>query len=153
MNCSMRYNDQGKFRIVVRDIKSGEEKIIFKYGYKNVFQETDYNYPLLAWHPSKPEVTFAYEHRDVIKLVKYRLDSGEKMEQIIPTDFQRIYSISYLRMIWIIYMSASLDGFSDLVLYKSKNRNFEKITNDYYDDLDALNTLQYDGKKGITFFI
>jgi hypothetical protein len=143
------HNDQGKFKIVVRDIKSGEEKIIFKYGYKNVFQETDYNYPLLAWHPSKPEITFAYEHRDVIKLVKYRLDSGEKMEQIIPTDFQRIYSISYLNDLDYI-MSASLDGFSDLVLYKSKNRNFEKITNDYYDDLDALYTT-IDGKKGILF--
>jgi hypothetical protein len=143
------YNDQGKFRIVVRDIKSGEEKVIFKYGYKNVFQETDYNYPLLAWHPSKPEVTYAYEHRDVIKLVKYRIDSGEKMEQIIPTDFQRIYSISYKDDL-DYYMSASLDGFSDLILYKSKNRNFEKITNDYYDDLDAEYTT-IRGTKGLLF--
>lgn len=143
------YNDQGKFRIVVRDLKSDEEKIIFKYGYKNVFQETDFNYPLLAWHPTKPEVTFAYEHRDVIKLVKYRIDSGEKMEQIIPTDFQRIYSLSYKDDLDYI-MAASLDGYSDLILYKSKNRNFEKITNDYFDDLDAVYT-SIDGKKGILF--
>ena len=143
------YNDQGKFRIVVRDLKSGEEKRLFKYGYRNVFQETDYNYPLLAWHPKKPEVTFAFEHRDVIKLVKYRLDTGEKMEQIIPTDFQRLYSISYIDDLNYIF-SASMDGNSDLFLYKSKNRNYEKITDDYYDDLDAVYTTM-GGQKGILF--
>jgi hypothetical protein len=47
-------------------------------------------------------------------------------------------------------MSASLDGLSDLVLYKSKNRNFEKITDDYFDDLDALYTT-ISGSKGILF--
>lgn len=143
------YNDQGKFRIVVRDLKSGEEKQIFKYGYKNVFQETDFNYPLLAWHPVKPEITFAYEHRDVIKLVKYRLDTGEKREQIIPTDFQRLYSLSYIDDLDYIF-SGNMDGNSDLFLYKSKNRNYEKITDDFYDDLDA-EYAEIDGKKGILF--
>ena len=143
------YNDQGKFRIVVKDIVSGEEKLIFKYGYKNVFQETDYNYPLLCWHPTKPEITFAYEHRDVIKLVKYRVDLGEKKEQIIPTDFQRLYSISYIDDLNYIF-SASAGGYSDLFLYKSKNRNYERITTDIFDDLDAEYT-EIDGTKGILF--
>lgn len=101
------HNDQGKFKIVVRDIKSGEEKIIFRYGYKNVFQETDYNYPLLAWHPTKPEVTFAYEHRDVIKLVKYRLDSGEKWNKSSLLIFKE-YSVSVIKMIWIILCQPAL---------------------------------------------
>ena len=143
------YNDQGKIRIVVRDLKSGKEKQLFKYGYKNVFQETDFNYPILAWHPTKPEVSFVYEHRDVIKLVKYRLDNDTKMNQLIPTDFQRIYSLSYIDDLNYIF-SASLDGFSDLFLYKSKNRNYERLTNDFYDDLDAEYTV-LNGQKGILF--
>lgn len=142
-------NDKGKFRIVQRDLSTDRETILFKYGYKNLFQETDYNYPVIAWHPQKPEITFAYEHRDVIKLVKMNLESGEKMEQIIPTDFQRIYTISYINDLDYVF-SASVDGFADLILYKSKNRNFEKITNDFYDDLDAEYTT-IDGKKGILF--
>ncbi|MGB4958135.1 MAG: hypothetical protein WBO36_01600 [Saprospiraceae bacterium] len=143
------YNDQGKFRVVVRDLKSKEEKIILKYGYKNVFQETDFNYPLLAWHPTKPEISIAYEHRDIIKLVKYRLDKGEKMDQIIPTDFQRLYSMSYIDDLNYIF-SGSVDGFSDLFLYKSKNRNYERLTTDFYDDLDA-EYVTLNGRKGILF--
>jgi hypothetical protein len=143
------YNDQGKFRVVIRDIKSGEEKRIFKYGYKNYFQETDYNYPILAWHPTKPEVSIAYEHKDVIKLIKYNLKSDEKMEQIIPTDFQRLYTISYINDLDYIF-SASLDGFSDLFLYKSKNRNYQRLTNDFYDDLDA-EYVTIGGQSGILF--
>lgn len=143
------YNDQGKFRIMLRDIKSGKEKRIFKYGYKNVFQETDFNYPLLAWHPTKPEISIIYEHRDVIKLIKYNVQTDEQIEQIIPTDFQRIYSISYINDMDYIF-SASLDGLSDLYLYKSKNRNYERITNDFYDDLDA-EYITLDGLNGILF--
>jgi hypothetical protein len=143
------YNDQGKFRIVVKDLKSGEEKRIFKYGYKNVFQETDYNYPLLAWHPTKPEISILYEQRDVIKLIKYNVKTDEKMEQIIPTDFQRIYSISYVNDLDYVF-SATIDGLSDLYYYKSKNRNYLRITNDIYDDLDA-EYITLNGKSGILF--
>ncbi len=143
------FNNQGKFRVMVRDLKSGKEKKLLQYGYKNVFQETDYNYPLLAWHPTKPEISIAYEHRDIIKLIKYRLDTDEKMEQIIPTDFQRLYSLSYINDLDYIF-SASLDGFSDLYLYKSKNRNYERLTNDFYDDLDAEYVRFYD-TNGILF--
>ncbi len=143
------YNDQGKFRVEVMDLKTKETKQVFKYGYKNVFQETDYNYPVIAWHPTKPEISIIYEHQDVIKLVKYRLDSGDKMEQLIPTDFQRIYTMSYIDDLNYIF-SGSLDGFSDLFLYKSKNRNYTRLTNDYFDDLDA-EYIQYKGQNGILF--
>ena len=47
-------------------------------------------------------------------------------------------------------MSASLDGFSDLFMYKSKNRNYERLTNDFYDDLDAEYIVLND-QKGILF--
>ena len=143
------YNDQGKIRVVIRDLTTGKEKRILKYGYKNVFQETDYNYPIFAWHPTKPEISIIYEHRDVIKLIKYNIAKDEKMEQLIPTAFQRIYAISYIDNLDYVF-SASLDGFSDLYLYKSKNRNYTRLTNDFYDDLNA-EYVTYQGEKGILF--
>ncbi len=142
-------NDQGKVSIYLHDFKTGKEKRIFKYGYKNVFQETDYNYPMVTWHPDGHELTILYERRDVIKLVKYRMDTGEKMEQIVPTEFQRIYSVSYVDD-WDYIFSASVDGWGDLFRYKSKRRIQERITNDFYDDLDA-SYISYKGKKGILF--
>jgi len=143
------HNNLGKYRVVVRDLATNEEKVIFKFGYKNVFQETDYNYPILAWNPTKPEITILYESKDVIKLRRYRLDTKEKVEQTLPTDLQRIYTLSAINDLDYV-MSATLDGFSDLFLYKSKNRNYFRLTNDIYDDLDA-EYITYKGTKGILF--
>ena len=143
------YNEIGKYRVVVRDLESGKERTLFKHGHKNNIQATDYNYPIIAWHPNGRELSILFEKKDVIKLRKYHLDRKDYFEQIIPTDFQRIYSMSYLDDEKYIF-SANLDGYSDLVHYNSKNRNYEKITSDFYDDLDA-EVVVLDGKEGILF--
>jgi hypothetical protein len=142
-------NNQGKIKVYVRNLVTREEFRIAKYGYKNVFQETDYNYPILSWRPDGKEISMVFEHRDVIKLAKFNLSTGEKKTQIIPTDFQRIYSMSYVDPLNYVF-SASQDGFSDLYLYKSKNRNYNRLTNDFYDDLDAT-YVSLEGEKGILF--
>ena len=143
------YNKIGKYRIVIQDLKSGERKTVFKYGHKNALQETDFNYPLVAWHPNSKEISFIYEHKDVIKLQKYSLETEEYEEQIIPTSFQRIYSFDYLDEFDYIF-SANTNGYSDLYKYRSKSRQFEAITEDFYDDLDAQVVI-LDGVKGILF--
>lgn len=142
-------NDLGKFRIIIKDLNTGKDETIFKYGYKNIFQETDYNYPLLAWHPTKPELSYIYEHKDVIYLVRYNLITKEKQEQIIPEEFQRIYSMSYIDDTDYLF-SASTDGWSDLYRYLSKRRNNVRLTEDFYDDLDAQ-YVTYRGQKGVLF--
>lgn len=142
-------NELGKFKIIIKDLKSDKEQTIFKYGFKNIFQETDYNYPLLAWHPTKLELSFIYEHKDVIYLVRYNLITKEKQEQILPPDLHRIYSISYIDDTDYLF-SASTDGWSDLYRYQSKRRNNVRLTEDFYDDLDAR-YVTYRGEKGVLF--
>jgi len=143
------YNEIGKYRVRIKDLETGKEKTIFKYGHKNNLQATDYNYPIIAWHPSGREVSILYEHKDVIKLRKYNLDLDEYFEQLIPTDFQRIFSMSYYDDLKYIF-SANTDGYSDLYHYNSKNRQYKRITNDFYDDLDA-EVVVLDGKEGVIF--
>jgi len=143
------YNEIGKYRVRIRDLETGKEKTVFKYGHKNAIQETDYEYPILAWHPNGKELSILYEHKDVIKLRKYNMERDEYMEQIIPTDIQRIFSMSYYDDLKYIF-SANIDGYSDLFHYNSKNRQYSRITNDFYDDLDA-EVVVLDGKEGILF--
>lgn len=143
------YNEQGKYKIVLRDLDSGMEKQLFKYGHKNALQETDYNYPLIAWNPNGREITVVYEHRDRIMLRKIDVDSKEYIEQILVEDFQRIYSISYISDFDYI-LSASTDGYSDLYKYRSKVKELIRITEDFYDDLDA-EYVQLGEQKGILF--
>ena len=142
-------HDKGKTRIYLREIATGEEKLIFKKGYKNTFQEPDYNYPQVAWHGRKNELTILYEHRDITYLRRIRLSSEEFEEQPLTEDYQRVYSIEYLGDEDYIF-SASKDGYSDLYVYRSNTRGSTRLTEDFFDDLDA-SVVKYNGETSVLF--
>lgn len=142
-------NDKSKERIYLRDLYTGEEKLIFKNGYKNIFQEPDYNYPLIAWHPTYPELTIIYEHDDVARLRKIDLKQETEETEDLTTNFHRVYSMSYIKNDEYLF-SATTDGYSDLYIYKADNRHHTRITEDFYDDLDAQ-VITIDGKQSILF--
>ena len=143
------YNDLGKYWVKQYDFKTEKEKLLFKHGYKNSFQETDYNYPLITWHSESKEISILYEDKDILKLRKIALDSKEHNEQIIPEMYQRIYSIDYASDHDYVF-SAAVRGHSDLFYYKSKTRETDRITEDFYNDLDAK-VITSNGEKGILF--
>jgi len=143
------YNDIGKVWVKIYNFETGEEILVSKKGYRNNVQEPDYNYPLIAWHPSGDELTIVYEFRDKITMLKKNLVTGEEMEQVLPEDIQRVYSFSYKNDLDYI-MSASTDGFSNVHIYYSKGRQHEKLTDDYYDDIDAQ-FITMGGTTGILF--
>ena len=143
------YNEIGKYRIRIKNLETKKEKTIFKYGHKNAIQGTDYDYPLIAWHPNGKELSIVYEHKDILKLRKYNLEADQYIEQLLPPDIQRVFSISYRDDLRYI-ISANTNGYSDLYHYNSQNRQYKAITNDFYDDLDA-EVVELDGKEGILF--
>lgn len=142
-------NQQGKLNLFLKDVVSGKQEKLFKKGFKNSFQETDYNYPLLAWKNDGSEFTFSYMNKDDIILQKYDVRSGEMIRQALPKPVQRIYSISYLDDRYYVF-SGSIEGVSDLFLYDSKEQVLLNITSDYFDDRDA-GIATINGQKGIVF--
>ncbi len=143
------YNDKGKYKVSIKDIKSDAETIVFKYGKKNIFQETDFNYPLIAWHPDRPEITIVYEHRDIVKMRKINITDKTWVEQDLTGDYQRVYSIDYINDLDYLF-SASTDGYSDLYIYQSNFRSSQRLTEDFYDDLEAQ-VIDFNGKKAVLF--
>lgn len=142
-------NNIGKTKVKIKDLETGKEKTIFRYGHKNSLQSADYDYPHIAWSPDGAEVTVIYEHRDVIKLRKYHVKSSEQVEQLIPAAIQRIYSIDYLTDDRYLF-SASTDGYSDLYFYNFTGRQFQRMTEDIFDDLDATIAV-VGGREGVLF--
>ena len=142
-------NDRSKVRVNVRDMQTGEIRTILKEGSKNIFQETDFNYPLICWHPSYPELSIIYEHRDIVYLRKVDIKLNTSEEDLMTTNFQRIYSLDQVEQEKYI-LSASTDGYSDLYLYDSNSRHHTRITEDFYDDLEA-SVINYRGEPGILF--
>ncbi len=140
-------NEIGKYQLVLMDLESRKKRTLMRYGSKNAVQQTDYNYPLVAWHPNLPEITIAYEHHDIITLRKVNLNTGEYVNQTIPENLQRIYSIDYVSDEEYV-MTGVENGYSDIYTYHARYRRVTAITEDYHDDIDA-SYVQLGGQWGV----
>ena len=142
-------NEIGKYKVYLHDIRKGDRSIILKEGFRNAFQATDYNYPLIAWSPNNTELAILYEKRDVPKLMIYDLGTQKERTEDLSSQYQRVYSMDYISPLALVF-SATVRGFSDIFLYYINTRQTERITQDFYDDLDA-SFVKVQNRKGILF--
>lgn len=140
-------SDLGKWRVKIYDFEKEKMSVLMKGSFRNAIQTTDFNYPLLAWSPNGRQISVVFEQRDVVKLKRFDLVSGEKMDDKLPPDFMRIYSISAIGNENLLF-SALVKGQTDLFIYKTKTRGTERLTNDFWDDLDAT-VFQQGENRGI----
>lgn len=140
-------NQHGKVRLYLKNRK--KEECIFKVGYCNQVQQSDHNYPAMSWHPDGNELFFIYEKRDRLYLRNYQISDETYIEQELPNDIQRVYDI-VVTPSGEIYFTGSNNGVSDLFHYIPKTRQYEKITDDFYDDLE-LEYYNHQGIEGIVF--
>ncbi|MGB4849711.1 MAG: BamA/TamA family outer membrane protein, partial [Saprospiraceae bacterium] len=129
-------NDHGRIKVVLYDMHSGEKQMLFRYGVRNFEQESDPNYPALAWKKEGNELTMIFERKDVIYQRTFDFDSGSVHSDKVSPEYQRIYDVDY----WsddTLVLAASTDGLADLYLYIPSTRESIRLTDDFYDDLDA----------------
>jgi hypothetical protein len=143
-------NDIGKWKVYVQDIQTGKRQKVFKKGVRNPQQTTDYNYPLLAWNPDNERLAILYERRDVARMALMTPGSKRgKEDNILSPEYQRVYSMDFVNPADMVF-SAEVKGFSDLFQYNITNRQTQRLTNDFWDDLDA-SVVRLDGKRGVLF--
>ncbi len=142
-------NEIGKYSIYIQDLRSNERTLVKKGGFRNQFQATDYSYPFISWNPSGFELAYIYEQRDVIYLSKYDLNTKETLTEELDTKIQRVYSMDYVNNVDMV-LTGAMSGYSELLYYRSNVRATQKITNDFYDDLDAV-YVEVGNQKGILF--
>ncbi len=142
-------NEIGKIKVFVYDLLSDERELLFKTGFRNAFQATDYNYPLLAWKPNGAELSILYEKRDVAYF--HTIDIATKLNTTEPLDpqYMRVLSMDYFNNSELV-MSAIVGGYSDLFIYQTLNRQTRRITQDYHDDLD-VHVVNTGNKLGVLF--
>lgn len=142
-------NEIGRSKVYIYDVQTGKSKRVFKHGFRNPFQATDYNYPMLDWSPNNVDLAILYERRDVPKLLVYNTTTRKSKTEDFGPQFQRVYSIDYIDPSTMV-ISGAQSGFSDIFIYLTKTRSFRRITADFYDDLDAT-FVEIEGRKGIVF--
>ncbi|MCB9356072.1 MAG: hypothetical protein R2791_19540 [Saprospiraceae bacterium] len=142
-------NDIGKWRVWTLDLETGKRKMVMKGGVRNALQTTDYNYPQLAWNPDNQRLAILYERRDIPRIAMLDLSNGKKEISDLSPEYQRVFSMDFISPTDIL-LSAAVRGYSDLFIYHTITRQTERLTQDFWDDLDASVTT-LDGHKGILF--
>ena len=142
-------NEIGRKKVYVQDVETGERKVVFKNGFRNAIQATDYNYPILAWSPNNYQLAIIYERRDVIQVRLLDVNTGEHITEPLDPQYQRLNSADFVDANTLVF-SGTIWGFSDLFLYYLNTRQTKRITNDFWDDLDAR-FVKVRNKKGILF--
>ncbi|MBC7778438.1 MAG: BamA/TamA family outer membrane protein [Phycisphaerae bacterium] len=142
-------NDIGKWKVYVQDLETGKRRRVLKGGARNALQATDYNYPKLAWNPDNQRLAILYERRDVVRLANIDLTTHKKELSDLSPEFQRVFSMDYITPSEIA-LSAAVKGQSDLFVYRTITRQTERLTNDFWDDLD-VSVATVDGHKSLLF--
>ena len=142
-------NEIGRAKVWLHDLSSGKRQMVFKTGFRNAFQETDYTYPALSWSPDSKTLGILYERQDEIRFLRYSHETGKTERGLLPPQFQRVYSFQFLDAGRLV-MSASTDGWSDLFLYRINTRQSTRLTRDVHDDLDPVG-VRLRGRPGILF--
>ncbi len=143
-------NNIGRARVWISDSKGKKPELIWRKGYRNPFQSTDPDYPVVAWSHSGKIVTIIYEERGQIWFESIDLTTKKREKDYFPAEIQRISSLEYLNNDNEAVMSGTQDGYSDLFLYRFSGRKIINITRDHYDDLEPT-YYNYKGKRGVLF--
>lgn len=130
-------NDLGRWQVFSQVLgKNGRRKRLLHGGTRSPVEATDYGYPLIAFSPDNRQIGIIHESRDKGYFTLIDLEKGRKKTDILNTDYQRVYSMDFVNPNEVV-LSAAVKGFSDIFLYKISSRQTERITQDFWDDLDA----------------
>lgn len=126
-------NNLGKYKIYLKDLRTGKRKCIFRGGYR-LDEKTDYSYPLLDWNPSGDILAFIVERKGEVYLYFYTV-SEKELKHMVLYNFEKVVDFSYTPDNRKLLMSAVQKGQSDIFLFNISSGSHEQITDDIFDDL------------------
>ncbi len=142
-------NNRGRYKVFVQNFKGGKPNKVLSGGIKNNIQETDYSVPVFSWHPSGEELALITEKHDQWLLYRIHTSSKDRTVDKLSPEYQRVYQVDWIDDKTLL-LDASVDALSDLYLYLPLTRESRRLTQDFYDDLQAsYGTLM--NQKGVLF--
>lgn len=138
----------GQHKVWLNTIGEKKHKRLLKL-YPKLERMEDNSYPLLNWHPNNNILAMIYEKKNILYFETYDIEEKEKFKRNI-TGFEKINSFSFSHDGKRIVLSAVKKGKgqSDIFIYTLNSGGVEQITNDVWDDNNAVFV---DNSKGILF--
>jgi hypothetical protein len=148
--------EDGVYKIIVRDIKTNNSRIVWKGGYKTLDQPADHNTPVIAWR-SNTQLAFVENRRGEVllrqvgsKRMRSRIAILDDLRTpaVVLSQFSQVKDMNFSEDGNQILMSAVKDGQTDIYLLQGNGRLRSQLTNDIYDDLHPVFLKK---KNGIIF--
>jgi WD40 repeat protein len=141
-------NDQGRFRVVVANRDGSHRHVLMHNGYKTPEQQIEGRLPALAWH-GNGQVAVAELSRGKMALrlhdangdgIVARLRGAIRISR--PTSvfdtYDQVLDLNYSPDGKSLVFSAIKNGQNDIYLLKAGSRQPEKLTDDLFDDQQAV---------------
>ncbi len=140
---------KGLYRVQIQ-LGDMKPKVLLRSGVKQLANQLDPNYPLLAWNQKGNRLAIIYEHEGKTKLMVYDLLTRTTIRQDL-NQFDRVVDMKYFfEFDNQLLLSAIKNGHTDIFTYSISNFKVEQITNDVWDDLDP-SFVAFPGKSGIIY--
>lgn len=125
-------NQEGKYKIWIRNNETGKTDKIFKRGQK-LDQVTDYTVPVTAWHPSGEILGFITEEEGLL-LINFYNTITEELTTRTLFFFEKVLDMDFSPDRRKIVFSAVLNGQTDIFVYDLASATSQRITYDLADD-------------------
>jgi len=129
-------NNQGKYRIKIKDLPTGKTSVIFKREHK-LDQITDYSYPVIKWHPSGKMLGFMIEKKGQIYYTTYNLETKE-IKEIEMAALEKVNSFDYSHDGLSLVIAGFNNGQSDIFIFNILANTLVNITQDNADDYSPM---------------
>jgi Tol biopolymer transport system component len=135
LNLAYVLNNSGKFKVLVKDLASGSERIIFKGGTLYEDQEANFLTPVIAWKDSASLAIASFSKGNTTLRLK-SLD-GSLQDKIYLTNMTQVLSLDFNSTGKNMVLSAISNGKTDIFTLNSRGQG-KRLTNDTFDDLTPI---------------
>ena len=127
-------NDNGRYKVVVKDLERDKEKTIFTKGYRLINQDIEDELPILSW-VDETTLGVVDTKEGFYQLSQYNVESKAKVSKPLPR-FSQVKDVGFNSNGRLAVISADIDGQNDLFLLSLRRNAVRRLTNDAYDDIN-----------------
>lgn len=124
-------NNNGKYRVKIRDLSNDRERVIFKGGYSSFEQEADYTSPAIAWRDTMSLVIGTFKRG--VTTLRMRTVDGSSQDKIFLRNITQILSIDFSSNGQTMVLSAINNGKTDIYTLNMRGQG-RRLTNDIFDN-------------------
>ena len=134
-NLAYVISDEGKYRVIVRNLSTNQESVLYKGGYTADDQKADFSTPVIAWRDTL-NLGLAGFKRGVTTL-RLRAIDGSSQDRIFLRNITQILDLDFSPNGRNMVLSAISGGRTDIFSLNMRGQG-RRLTNDVFDDITPV---------------